>query len=110
MSGEADHLVRAEHILDTLSDGVAVLDASLTIVWANPAFRRCAGQDAVGRPLVELLGAQETLTVENGVFAAARAGDVGTARLACGPGRFLDLSDSKPGCHRGRPGLHRPTA
>jgi CheY-like chemotaxis protein/PAS domain-containing protein len=89
---QADHLVRAEHILDTLSDGVAILDAALIIVWANPAFRRHAGEEAVGRPFVESLNAQETLNAENGIFAAARAGNVGTARLDCGPGRYLEVN------------------
>jgi PAS domain-containing protein len=49
---QADRLVRAEHILDTLSDGVAVLDAALKVVWANPAFSRFTGGAVGGRPVV----------------------------------------------------------
>jgi CheY-like chemotaxis protein len=41
---------------------------------------------------VESLNAQEALTAENGIFAAARSGNVGTARLACGPSRHLELN------------------
>jgi two-component system, sensor histidine kinase SagS len=89
---QADRLVRAEHILDNLSDGVAVLDAALTIIWANPAFRRFACNDAVGKAFGGALVGAESLSAENGIFAAARAGNVGTTRLGCGPGRHVELS------------------
>ncbi len=89
---QADRLVRAEHILDTLSDGVAVLDADLTIVWMNPAFRRQVDETVLGRPLIASLHCEHWLTPEHPMFAAARRGDVGAARLPCEGGRFLELS------------------
>ncbi|HEY1379702.1 MAG TPA: response regulator [Gemmataceae bacterium] len=89
---QADRLVRAEHVLDTLSDGVAILDPALTVVWANPAFRRLAGEDAVGRPITELLRGPDAATADDGLYAAARAGGVGTTRLTCDGGKCLELS------------------
>lgn len=89
---QAERLVQADHILDTLSDGVAVLDGSLTVVWSNPAFRRLTTADAAGRPMPEVLRCAEGLTPDSGPFTAARAGEVGAVRLPCADGRYLDLS------------------
>jgi CheY-like chemotaxis protein/PAS domain-containing protein len=89
---QADRLVRAEHVLDTLSDGVAILDAARTVLWANPAFRRLTTEDAVGRPIAETLRGPDAAAADEGLYAAARAGGVGTTRLACDGGRCLELS------------------
>jgi CheY-like chemotaxis protein len=81
--------VRAEHILDTLSDGVAILDDGLTVLWANPAFGRLAGANAVGRPLAETLNLS---TAVDSAVATARRREAGTERIERPPGRFLELS------------------
>jgi CheY-like chemotaxis protein len=91
---QADRLVQAEHILDTLSDGVAILDAALTVGWSNQAFHKFTVEDPSGRPLSAALHCVDGLESETGPFATARAGGVGSARLPCGNGRFLDLSVS----------------
>jgi CheY-like chemotaxis protein len=87
---QIDRLVQAEHILDTLGDGVAILDQSLTILWGNAAFRRLAG-DAVGLRLNATLACFRDLSPERGPFAAARAGRVGIARIPCDCDRYLEL-------------------
>jgi hypothetical protein len=91
---QADRLVQGEHILETLSDGVAVLDPALAVVWANPAFRKFTGDDPVGQRLPAALHCPDALAPEQGPFAAAREGGVGTTRLSCEAGRFLDLNVS----------------
>jgi CheY-like chemotaxis protein/PAS domain-containing protein len=89
---QADRLVRSEHILETLSDGVAILDGDLSIVWSNPAFDRLAGGPAVARPFAESIRCAEGLKAESQVFAAARADGSGIAKLACDRGRYWELS------------------
>jgi CheY-like chemotaxis protein/GAF domain-containing protein len=88
---QADRLVQSEHILDTLQDGVAIVDPSLTVLWCNAAFQHWFGGDAAGRPLPALLHCGDFLHAEHGPFAAARAGGVGTARLRCNRDRYLEL-------------------
>jgi CheY-like chemotaxis protein len=53
----ANSLLQAEGILETMADGVAVLDEEMKIRWANPAFVSWCGGEAVGRHVFEALGA-----------------------------------------------------
>jgi CheY-like chemotaxis protein len=88
---QADRLVESEHILETLADGIAVLDRAFTVEWANAAFERLAGGPTGGRPIVDALRCT-ALTAEHPIFTALRAGEPTTARLGCDPGRYLDLT------------------
>ena len=88
---QADRLIHSETILDKLNDGVAVLDKTLTVLWGNTAFRRWAGEDAVGRRLSDGVRGLDSLSPEHEPFAAARAGGVGTLRVTCDRGRTLEL-------------------
>ncbi len=97
LRAQADHLVRADHILETLPNGVAILDASLKILWGNAAFLKMSGADVVGRPLAEVIRCTEPLTPDHGLFAAARSGSVGTARLPCDGGRYVLRVTLAPG-------------
>jgi CheY-like chemotaxis protein len=89
---QAERLVQAEHILDKLSDGVAIVDERLIICWANPAFGRLVGGDTVGRPLLRTLRCPDTVTADHNVFSTARAGGAGMVRLSCEEGRCLELT------------------
>src|SRR5437899_2447998 len=82
LRSRADHLVQAEHILDTLPDGIAILDDRLQVLWGNAAFYRWGNGEAA-RPLREVLNSLNAGAPEHGPFAVARSGAVGTARMAC---------------------------
>ncbi len=88
---QADRLQQAVHILDTMQDGVAVLDESLKVVWCNPAFERWDGTAGLGRPLQETLHCFQALNPGQGPFADAIAHGVGTVRLPCDCDRYLEL-------------------
>jgi CheY-like chemotaxis protein len=88
---QAERLVESEHILATLADGIAVLDSSFTVVWANEAFERLAGGPTAGKPVVAALRCT-ALTAEHPAFTAARGGQSTTARLGCDPSRYLDFT------------------
>jgi CheY-like chemotaxis protein len=88
---QAERLVESEHILATLADGIAVLDSSFTIVWANEAFERLAGGPTAGKSVVASIGCT-ALAADHPVFAAARHGQPATARLGCDPSRYLDFT------------------
>lgn len=88
---QADKLQQAAHILDTMTDGVAVLDGALKVVWCNPAFERWDGAAGMGRPLQETLHCFQVLNPGQGPFAAAKASGVGTARLPCDRDRYIEL-------------------
>src|SRR5947209_4704842 len=48
--------IQSERILDTLTDGVALVDFDLRVRWSNPAFDAWCGGSAVGRGFYEALG------------------------------------------------------
>ena len=52
-------MIQAEEILDAISDGVAVVDPDLRIIWANPEFQsadRFGRRQVVGCPFYKALG------------------------------------------------------
>jgi CheY-like chemotaxis protein/GAF domain-containing protein len=53
----ANSLLQAEGVLETMADGLAVLDADRKIRWANPAFAAWCDGLAVDRNVFEALGA-----------------------------------------------------
>ena len=56
-------MIQAEEILDAISDGVAVVDPDLRIIWANPEFHLLtdSATQAVGCPFYQALGQPEIL-------------------------------------------------
>ncbi len=91
-------LVRSQHILAALPDGVAVVDADLRVRWANPTFEAWCGGSAAGRDFYEALGGSaDIMGLECGPFRAAlaRSGVATpptiTTRLRCRGDRTIDL-------------------
>jgi CheY-like chemotaxis protein/PAS domain-containing protein len=56
-------MIQAEEILDSIADGVAVVDPDLRIIWANPEFQLLidSGTPWAGAPLYQALGNPEIL-------------------------------------------------
>ncbi len=57
-------MIQAEEILDAISDGVAVVDPDLRIIWANPEFHLLTDSAIAGRSAVQFyqaLGQPEIL-------------------------------------------------
>jgi CheY-like chemotaxis protein/GAF domain-containing protein len=52
-----DQFRRDELVIGHIDKGLAVLDSAGTVTWANGVFRRCCGQDPLGKPLLSALGA-----------------------------------------------------
>ncbi len=87
----AGNFFQAEHILQTLTDGVAVVGADLRITWANPTFERWCGGRAVGRGFYEALGSPQIVGPEVCPFHTALNGQKVSTRLHAGGNRFFDL-------------------
>ena len=52
-------MMQAEEILDAISDGVAVVDPDLRIIWANPEFQSLAGSSEAAVGALVLRGARQ---------------------------------------------------
>jgi CheY-like chemotaxis protein len=97
----AGNFFQAEHILQTLTDGVAVVGADLRITWANPTFEQWCGGRAVGRGFYEALGSPQVVGPDVCPFHTALNGHKVATRLGCG-GRFFDMHLTplhEPGSH-----------
>jgi CheY-like chemotaxis protein/GAF domain-containing protein len=68
-------MIQAEEILDAISDGVAVVDPDLRIIWANPEFHSLTDSAVppVGAPFYRALGESETLGPDPCPFTTAVA-------------------------------------
>ena len=68
-------MIQAEEILDAISDGVAVVDPDLRIIWANPEFHLLtdSATQVVGCPFYQALGQPEILGPESCPFTSAVA-------------------------------------
>jgi DNA-binding response OmpR family regulator/GAF domain-containing protein len=68
-------MIQAEEILDAISDGVAVVDPDLRIIWANPEFQLLAdsSESAVGGSFYKALGKAEILGPDQCPFTTAVA-------------------------------------
>ncbi len=68
-------MIQAEEILDAISDGVAVVDPDLRIIWANPEFHSLTGPEThpVGTPFYKALGMPEILGPDPCPFTTAVA-------------------------------------
>src|SRR5262249_14832854 len=88
-------MIQAEEILDAISDGVAVVDPDLRIIWANPEFDllTTAANATVGSPFYQSLGQCEILGPAPCPFktAVASRSPASTAMKISG-NRYLRLS------------------
>ncbi|HZT79762.1 MAG TPA: PAS domain-containing protein, partial [Gemmataceae bacterium] len=100
-------LLRADRILGALTDALAVVDADLRVVWANPTFEAWCGGHAVGRGFYEALGSPDVVGPDFCPFHTALANAAGwlteaspterppppvtATRLLCRSNRHLDL-------------------
>jgi CheY-like chemotaxis protein/GAF domain-containing protein len=68
-------MIQAEEILDAISDGVAVVDPDLRIIWANPEFHLLtdSATQVVGCPFYQALGQPEILGPDACPFTSAVA-------------------------------------
>ncbi len=88
-------MMQAGEILDAISDGVAVVDPELRIIWANPEFQSLAGSTVTlaGASFYSALGKAEVLGPEQCPFATAKASKAAasTAMKLAG-GRYIRLT------------------
>ena len=85
------NLLQAEHILEAVPDGVAVVNADLRVLWANPTLERWCGGPAKGRGFYEALDSPEILGPDYSPFHTALGGKAVSTRLHCRDNRYLDL-------------------
>lgn len=66
-------LLQADEILEVISDGVAVVDPELTVIWANPEFCHLAGLriDPIGAKFYRALNSPEVLGPDPCPFTSA---------------------------------------
>ena len=68
-------------VLAYMDKGAAVLDADSVITWVNPAMQRFCDGDALGRTMMEALGATTLVSEVADPLSAARAGAAVNFRL-----------------------------
>lgn len=79
LAERAGVLLQADHILDAIADGVALVDPALNIFWANPEFNQLAGNcDVIGHNFYTALGSPDILGPDYCPFTTA----LGTNRVA----------------------------
>jgi len=79
----ASSLLQTEYILEVLREGVAVVHADLSILWANATFEKWCGGDCRGRPFFKALGNPQILGPDLSPFEQTSPGKVITTRLQC---------------------------
>jgi CheY-like chemotaxis protein len=88
---QAGILLRADRILELLSDGVAIVDAQLRVAWANPQFESWCGGPALGKPFYEALGSPEVLGPEYSPFDTALHHGPASTCLRVRSGRYVQF-------------------
>jgi CheY-like chemotaxis protein len=86
------NLVQGERILKAVSEGVAVVNPDLRILWANQAFEHLAGGPAVNLGFYEALGSPEILGPDYSPFHTALTGTKTMTRLHARDNRYFELS------------------
>jgi CheY-like chemotaxis protein len=84
-------LFQAERILETVTDGVALVDADLRVTWANRTFEGWAGGPPVGRGFYDALGSPQVLGPDFCPFRSALAGQASSTRLLGRDNRYYEL-------------------
>jgi CheY-like chemotaxis protein len=77
----AARTTRDQLILHNIDNGLAILGPDGVVLWANPAFSQWAGDNPVGRPLLEALGTGVMASDSGDPLAVARAGQHASLRL-----------------------------
>lgn len=90
----AASLLQAQRVLETLPDGIAVVNADLTILWANATFEKWYGSKTVDKNLCVVLNAPEIDQSRGNPFSTALAGKTVVTRVQCSGNRFLELQIS----------------
>jgi DNA-binding response OmpR family regulator/GAF domain-containing protein len=88
-------MIQAEEILDAISDGVAVVDPDLRIIWANPEFHllTTSTNSTVGSPFYQSLGPCEILGPDPCPFTTAVASkSTASTAMKISGNRYLRLS------------------
>lgn len=86
------HLFQAEGILETLAEGVALIDLQLRIAWANLMFEAWCDGPVRGLGFYEALGSPQILGPDYSPFhTALGAGRAVFTRLHTRQGRYLEL-------------------
>jgi CheY-like chemotaxis protein/PAS domain-containing protein len=88
-------MIQAEEILDAISDGVAVVDPDLRIIWANPEFHLLmdSSSPGVGSQFYESLCQPEILGPDPCPFTSAVAGKApASTAIKIAGGRYLRLT------------------
>ncbi len=87
-------MIQAEEILDAISDGVAVVDPDLRIIWANPEFHLLIGTDRqpAGLPFYQALGSPEMLGPDPCPFTSAVATKAAASTAIKIGSRYLRLT------------------
>jgi CheY-like chemotaxis protein len=86
-------LLQNDQLLERLPDGVALLDADNTVLWANDQFRRWCGQEAVvGLNFYAALGSPEILGPDFCPFHSAHLADTPSrSTLRTEEGRYYQV-------------------
>jgi DNA-binding response OmpR family regulator/GAF domain-containing protein len=88
-------LIQADEILDAIADGVAVVDADLKIIWANPEFHSLVdpGVEPIGSKFYKALGNPEVIGPDPCPFTSAVAARTpATTALRIGANRYLRVT------------------
>jgi DNA-binding response OmpR family regulator/GAF domain-containing protein len=88
-------LIQAGEILDAIADGVAIVDADLRIIWANPEFHLLveAGIDPLGCRFYKALGNPEVIGLDPCPFTSAMAARApSSTALRIGANRYLRVT------------------
>jgi CheY-like chemotaxis protein len=88
---ETKQLFRSDRILGALCEGVAVVNADLRVLWANPAFEKWCGGSATGKVFYDALCSPATLGPDYYPLYAGLSGKSITTRLHCRDNRHLEL-------------------
>ena len=88
-------LIQADEILDAISDGVAVVDADLRIIWANPEFYSLVDPEVepLGGKFYKALGNPEVIGPDPCPFTSAVAARTpASTALRIGANRYLRVT------------------
>lgn len=99
-------MLQADEVLDAISDGVAVVDPDLHVLWANPEFllNTAPEVEAVGSNFFRSLGSPEVIGPEPCPFTAAVASrTTASTVLRIGANRYLRVTVTPVFDHEVRP-------
>jgi CheY-like chemotaxis protein len=87
------HLFESDMLLDTLAEGVVLVDPQLRVTWANRTFENWCGGPTAGRHFYEVLGGPQILGPDYSPFhtALAEGTTVGTRLHSTAHNRYLEM-------------------